>query len=245
MSIIQAYGRPLPALTRARIRDVDRYAIEELGIPGIVLMENAGRNAAGLIAAWVRRKTDTAGGDRRVAVICGRGNNGGDGLVIARHLHQWGLPVSVDLAGDPDGLSPDALTNYRIVERMGLTVRRVDGGPPLASAARRWGRCGVLVDALLGTGFRGSVRSPASEVIERLNRVKGPLKVAIDVPSGLDADEGQAEGPAVEADRTITMVATKVGFTRREARRYVGRVHVVDIGVSAEMILRRLRLGKG
>ncbi len=233
-------------LSCAQCRAVDRYAIEELGIPGVVLMENAGRNAAELIARWAGgRGRAGAGGRSRVAVVCGKGNNGGDGFVVARHLANRGWSVSVDLFGDPGSLSPDAAVNHAIASRMGIPIRRLAGSREPATAARRWSGTQVVVDALLGTGFSGRVQGPLAEVIARINALDGPLIVALDVPSGLDADRGRAIGEAVRADRTITFLAYKRGFRRPESRRWTGRVAVVDIGVSLGPILRRLRAGAG
>lgn len=236
---------PSPApirLTTAQCRAVDRYAIEQLGIPGIVLMENAGRNAAGLIEGWIsRRKAALSAPSRRVSIVCGRGNNGGDGFVIARHLSLRGLPVSVDLLGRVDELSTDAAVNCDIVRNMGLPIRPLENPQALNEAARRWRGSAVLVDALLGTGFAGEVREPMAGVIRRINAIHGPLVVAVDVPSGLNADTGRPGGCAVQADRTITFLAEKVGFAEPEARPFVGRVSVVDIG--APLALIRSRLG--
>jgi len=228
-------------LTREQCRAVDRYAIDELGIPGVVLMENAGRNATDLIERWLRvsRKGPSRGG--RVAVICGKGNNGGDGFVITRHLVHRGYDVSVDLFGDPSSLAGDAAINYAIVVRMGVSIRPLDDRRALAGAARRWRRCDVLVDALLGTGFAGEVREPLASVVRRINALDGPLVVAVDVPSGLDADTGEPSGIAVRAHRTVTFLAAKVGCREAAAKPYVGRLAVVDIGAPTRLILDRLK----
>jgi len=228
-------------LTRAQCRVVDRYAINELGIPGVVLMENAGRNATDLIERWLRARRKGTNRGRRVAVICGRGNNGGDGFVITRHLVHRGYGVSVDLFGDPSSLAGDAAVNYAIVAQMGVSIRPLDRGRPLAGAARRWRRCDVLVDALLGTGFAGEVREPLASVVRRINALDGPLVVAVDVPSGLDADTGEPGGVAVRAHRTVTFLAAKVGYRKKAAKSYVGRLAVVDIGAPTRLILDRLK----
>jgi NAD(P)H-hydrate epimerase len=228
-------------LTRDQCRAVDRYAIEQLRIPGIVLMENAGRNAADLIERWLRARTKGRRSPGRVAVVCGRGNNGGDGFVIARHLANRGYDVGVDLVGDRSGLTGDAETNAVIAEQMGIPVRPLGDRRGLAAAARRWRQLDVVVDALLGTGFTGEVREPLAGVIERINTLGGPLVVAIDVPSGLDANTGLPGGVAVRADRTITFLAEKKGFACKTARPHLGRVHVADIGAPTELILSRLR----
>ena len=228
-------------LTRAQCRAVDQYAINELSMPGIMLMENAGRNAADLIERWLRARRKGTNRRGRVAVVCGRGNNGGDGFVIARHLAHRGFDVSVDLFGDPSSLAADAAVNYAIVARMGILVRPLEGGKALAAAARRWRRCNLLVDALLGTGFSGAVREPLAGVVRRINALAGPLIVAVDVPSGLDADTGAPGGMAVRADRTVTFLAAKAGFRRKSARPYLGRVFVMDIGAPTRLILDRLK----
>lgn len=227
-------------LTVDQCRAVDRYAIEKLGIPGAVLMENAGRNATDLIERWLRARMKVVGSPGRVAILCGRGNNGGDGFVVARHLVHRGYVVLVDLTTDPSRLAGDAAINHAIVERMGVPIRRLEGGRALSAAARRWRRCDVIVDALLGTGFAGEVREPLAGIIERVNGLAGPIMVAIDVPSGLNADTGVAGGVAIRADRTVTFLAEKVGYAERVAKPYLGRVVAVDIGAPLELILSRL-----
>jgi NAD(P)H-hydrate epimerase len=219
---------------------VDQYAIQTLGIPGVVLMENAGRNAADLIEKWARRKLAASPFLKRgprVSIVCGRGNNGGDGFVVARHLSLRGFDVAVDVLGEAAGLSPDAAVNCASVRKMGVPVRAFDEPGQLAAVARRWRRSAVLVDALLGTGFAGEVREPLAEVIRRINALRpargkdgSPLVVAVDVPSGLNADTGEPGGVAVRADHTVTFVAMKTGFAVPAARTHTGRITVVDIG---------------
>jgi len=216
-------------LTAAQCRAVDQYAIQTLGIPGLVLMENAGRNAADLIEKWARHE-HAASARIAVSIVCGRGNNGGDGFVIARHLALRGFEVHTDLLGEPVGLSADAAVNCAIVRKLSVPVQELNEPAQVDKAARRWRRSAVLVDALLGTGFAGAVREPLAGIIRRIIAVRGALVVAVDVPSGLNADTGEPGGVAIKADRTITFLAEKVGFARPEARAYVGRVTVVDIG---------------
>jgi len=228
-------------LTREECRAVDQYAIERLGIAGTVLMENAGRHAARLIDRWLRRRLRSAGGPGRVAILCGRGNNGGDGFVIARHLVLAGHTVSIDLLCRAGDLTNDAAINHGIVERMGLPIREVMASRAMAAAARRWRNSDVVVDALLGTGFAGQVREPLAGAIERVNRLRGPLIVAVDVPSGLDANTGLPGGVAVRADQTVTFLARKTGFSKQGSKGYTGHVTVADIGAPLAMILERLR----
>jgi len=227
-------------LTAEKCRGIDRYAIEKLGIPGIVLMENAGRLAADRIERWL---TTTRTVDRRhprTVIICGKGNNGGDGFVIARHLVNRGHEVEIDLYGDPATLADDAAINYTIAQRMKIPIHPLGGTGRIKAAARRWQSCRILVDALLGTGFAGEVREPLSTIIHQINNLKGPLVVAVDVPSGLHADTGKPGGVAVRAQHTVTFSGMKKGFLHQAARTYTGRITVADIGAPTEMIIQRL-----
>jgi hydroxyethylthiazole kinase-like uncharacterized protein yjeF len=226
-------------LTCAQCRAVDQYAVEVLGIPGVVLMENAGRNATDLVEGWMRpRLAGRPAG--RVAILCGRGNNGGDGFVVARHLVNRGHEVWVDLMADAATLAGDAAVNHAIVQKMGAPIRPLTDVGALPEAVHRWRHADVIVDGLLGTGFTGRVREPMAEVIRGVNALSGPLVVAIDVPSGLDADTGQAAGEVIRASRTVTFLAEKAGYSAELARVYTGDVSVADIGAPTALILSRL-----
>lgn len=222
-------------ISRDAVRELDRRAIEEFGVPGIVLMENAGRGAAHLILGLLR---GPSGG--RVAIVCGPGNNGGDGFVIARHLANAGIGVELLLAADPARLAGDAATNYHIVERMRLPIHPLLTDADLAANLARLHDAQVVVDALLGTGFRGAPRPPLDRIIRAINAVPNATVVAIDLPSGLDCDSGEAADPTVRAAMTITFVAPKLGFGKGDAARYTGKVHVVDIG-APHALLRELQ----
>ena len=227
-------------LTRDQCRAMDGYAIKQLGIDGAVLMENAGRNCTNVIEGYIRRRHNSRDARGKVAVICGRGNNGGDGFVVARHLALRGHDVTLDLLADPKTLTHDAGLNHAIADRMGVPIRRLSTRRDYSSAARRWKSCDVVVDAILGTGFAGTVREPLAEIIQRINDLEGPTIVSADIPSGLDADTGEPGGPAVRADCTVTFLAAKVGCTRRQAKPYVGKLIVADIGAPASFILKKL-----
>ena len=228
-------------LTREQSRAVDRLAIDRLGIPGVVLMENAGVNATDVATGMLE-----AVEGNKAAIICGGGNNGGDGYVIARHLYNAGRKVVVYNASDPSQLSGDAEVNYGICLRMGVKLMRCDDEQSLAEQSPHWGAADVLIDALLGTGFDASrgVKGHAAAVIESINACSGPrrdgaagpLVLAIDVPSGLDCDTGEAAEPTVRADATATFVARKQGFELDEAKRYTGKVFVVGIGVPPALV---------
>ena len=232
-------------LTREQIREIDRRAIEEYGIPGVVLMENAGANAAQLIREqfeiWRKIKEPRAearasaqqptphrasefAAELQCCIFCGRGNNGGDGFVIARHLSSAGFPVDIILLADPEQLAHDAKTNHDIATKMKIPIRRFDG----QAAGDLVANSQIVVDALLGTGFSGKVRPPIDRAIELINSAAGALKVAIDVPSGLDCDTGRPASATVKADLTVTFVAPKIGFA--SAGEYTGKVLVADIG---------------
>jgi NAD(P)H-hydrate epimerase len=218
-----------PVRTRNEIRAFDRYCIEELGVPGIVLMENAGRQIAEVVREDVGLEIIP-----HVVVLAGRGNNGGDGFVVARHLAMYGVEAKVLLLAARDQVTGDAATNLRILEAMGADVEVLDG--PEDEVLARVGQvlevADVIVDGLLGTGTEGEIRQPAAGAIEAINANRDHADVfAIDIPSGLDGDTGRPLGPTVRAKATITMAALKKGFAAPDAQQYTGRVILADIGV--------------
>ncbi len=209
-------------LTREQVRRVDQVAIERIGVPGLVLMENAGRGCTDALEGW-----GIAG---PVLICCGKGNNGGDGFVIARHLHVRGYTPRVIVAGTEADLHGDAMTNCQILRRLPIELHFLGSTPPTAATEGLFDQADWIVDALLGTGARGNPRSPCDAIIQRANAAPG-RKLAIDLPSGLDCDTGQPGRPTFRADHTCTLVAAKVGFREPTAATYLGQVHVVDIGV--------------
>jgi NAD(P)H-hydrate epimerase len=217
----------LRPLTRDEVRDIDRRAIETLGLPGIVLMENAGRGAAELLIEL--------GIDGPVTVVTGKGNNGGDGFVIARHLANHGYNVRVLLFADPNDVTGDAATNYHVLRAARMPPRNCAAEPDPAKWRDELASASWIVDALLGTGARGSVREPFATVIEQVNAAGVPV-LAVDLPSGLDCDTGQPLGSCIRAVHTATFVAPKQGFGAPGARTYTGQVHVVDIGVPRSLL---------
>jgi NAD(P)H-hydrate epimerase len=228
---------PTMRLTRDEARRCDEIATNELLVPTLLLMENAGRGAAEVVH---ERYAPLKGG--RCFVFCGPGNNGGDGFVVARHLLRLGETVVVKLCGARDRLAGDAAVNCRIVERLGIGVREVrDDGTALAAAGELTPN-DVVIDALLGTGFQGSVRAPMATLIERLNRARADGRaravVAIDLPSGLDCDTGAPSNATIRADLTVTFVAPKVGFAAAGTAPFIGEVVVRDIGVPAASLVR-------
>jgi len=216
-------------LSRDQVRRIDRLCTERYGIPGLILMENAGKNAAAIIES-------SYGPDGRAFVACGTGNNGGDGFVIARQLHNLGWDVRIALCGDPDKMSPDCRTNHAIASAMRLPIVVCRNGAEVRQAGGLIEPNDVIVDALLGTGFSGNVRSPIVEMIALVNQSKKRAVVAVDVPSGLDCDTGAPADCTIRADLTITFVAPKVGFDAQSARPFLGRVVSAGIGAPKELV---------
>ncbi len=217
-------------LSRQAVRDVDRRAIAEFGLPGIVLMENAGRGCVDWLCELGIRS--------RVVVCAGKGNNGGDGFVIARHLTNRGFDVRVLLFCQPDELRGDAAIHFNVIAAAQASIRVFSGVPSLDELADEFESAQWIVDALLGTGTQGSLREPYVAVIKAINRRdRGTQKVlAVDLPSGLDCDLGEPiDSLCVEADATATFVARKLGFDHPASQRFTGEVRVIDIGVPHRM----------
>lgn len=213
-------------LTRNQVREVDRIAIERLGIPGIVLMENASRHAADAALSYLRDHCGRVASECHVAVCCGGGNNGGDGYAMARLLANAGCHVRIHAAKPIDELTGDAATNAAVCRNMDLPI--TDGFKDLDPVD-------LIVDALLGTGFHGEVRQPLDRAIRAINAARPPV-LAVDVPSGLDCDTGEPARETVRAALTVTFVAEKVGFAVESAAAYLGRVIVADIGAPPGLI---------
>jgi NAD(P)H-hydrate epimerase len=213
-------------LSREEVRAIDRRAAGELGLPTLVLMENAGRGAA----EWLAPRVEAGPGSGPVLILCGPGNNGGDGGVVARHLDASGVAVRVVWFAEPGRLSGDAAVQRGILARAGLDQEDRPGPVDRARLAADLAGASWAVDALLGTGLGRPVEGPLREVIEAVNASGRPV-LALDLPSGLDADAGTPLGLAVRATATVTFVAPKLGFARPGAEAYTGAVHVAGIGL--------------
>ena len=226
---------PPPAQTCEVLRSWDRRAMEDFGIPGIVLMENAGAEAARLIHGLALAEPKRYGGGP-FRVLCGPGNNGGDGFVVARHLASKGLDVSIWVLGGNYAAESDAGINLEIVKRMQIPLVTREGNAPIHQEELKAfiTSSGTLVDALFGTGLSRPLRPPFLECVEAINSSGRPV-IALDIPSGLDGDSGKVLGGAVQASHTITFAATKTGFSREQGARCCGAVHVVDIGIPREI----------
>jgi NAD(P)H-hydrate epimerase len=214
-------------LTRAQVRDVDRRAIDEYGLTGLVLMENAGRNAAELLLQL--------GIHGPVVICCGKGNNAGDGFVLARHLEIAAVPVSVLLAAPSSSLIGDALVNFGVLRRAGTRIVEPSDGGIAGAWSRELAQADWIVDALLGTGTQGQLREPIHSAIQLINGA-GRRVFALDLPSGMDCDSGQSPQGSVRALCTATFVARKPGFDAPKAADLTGAVHVIDIGVPRRLL---------
>ncbi|UQA59671.1 NAD(P)H-hydrate dehydratase [Polyangium aurulentum] len=268
----------IPVLTRAQMREFDRYAIESCHVPGVVLMENAGRGAADVLSAMIeaRRRASPAATpgsldrpasrraepvalsarvrsfpvrhvaspgqpanyplEARVVVVCGTGNNGGDGFVVARHLLARGAEVEVYLAGRSEKVTGDARINHDAYIDLGGLFFEMPEGESLAPLQIALSRADFVIDALFGTGLDRPITGHLADVIAVINEASCRC-VALDIPSGLDADSGAPFGVAIEADDTVTFGHLKIGMLTPEGARLSGNVHVVDLGVPDPPIL--------
>ncbi|MEW6357554.1 MAG: NAD(P)H-hydrate epimerase [Planctomycetota bacterium] len=217
------------AVTREEMREMDRRAIEDYGIPGIVLMENAGCRTAEEILKMLRDPTAAT-----VFIFCGKGNNGGDGFVVARHLHNHGIKVQTFVTFKIDDVKEtegDAATNLRIALNMKLPISEVEAAADLPALRQ----ADLIVDGLLGTGLSGEVREPLRGIIEAINASGVPV-VAIDIPSGLCANTGRVLGVAVRAKKTVTFACPKKGFQLADGPEYVGELVVAEISIPREVV---------
>jgi NAD(P)H-hydrate epimerase len=217
----------LPALTRDQVRAVDHIAINDYGVPSVVLMENAGSRAAEIIHQLSPQGP--------IEVLCGSGNNAGDGYVIARHLQLMGRKVNLICVVPVAQLRGDAHTNAVIAEQAKIPMEFIGSTTSDTTIPDLDQNAASVVDALLGTGTRGRLRGCYRDLVKNANDHPG-MRIAIDIPTGLDCDSGEASNPTFVADHTITFVAEKVGFKKNNAEDFVGAVHVVEIGVPLRLL---------
>lgn len=224
------------SLTLDQIRLVDRVAIEQFGISGLVLMENAGRGAADWIA-------EHSSNDSHYVILCGTGNNGGDGLVIARHLYARARRVTVLISGNPDKLSHDCDANLSILQKTAIPIHwcnesahsQIERHDSYADILGDLSSADVVVDALLGTGVKGAPRGSAASLIHSAN-ASHAKKFAIDIPSGMNTETGELGTPTLIAHTTITFVAEKPCFQFSHSKNATGEVVVLPIGIPPEVI---------
>ena len=217
-------------LNTQQMREADRQTSDEVGIPSIVLMENAGRQA---VAAMEAAFDDLA--TSKVGVVCGRGNNGGDGFVVARTLAQRGIEAIVFLLGSVAEIRGDARTNLEILGHIGLTVIEITNAQEWELHSTELSECELIVDAILGTGFHGQLSGLMETVVADLNGLGVPI-VAIDVPTGVSADSHDVAGEAIEASMTVTLAAPKLPLVLPPADAYGGDLVIADIGIPASVV---------
>jgi NAD(P)H-hydrate epimerase len=226
-------SRAVLVFDRESVRQVDRAAIEEFGIPGIVLMENAAR---GLARETLDMLDETSGRASLVLIFCGAGNNGGDGYALARDLHNAGVDVAIVPVGEPREES-DAGVNCRICQRIG--IQEIALGD-VDQFDRRY-EPDLIVDAIFGTGLDRAVTGETARAIHWINTSGRPV-LAVDVPSGMDCNTGKPlggeSGAVVKATKTVTFVGLKSGFDGLDAQKLLGEVAVVDIGAPPELLER-------
>ncbi|MFT4539736.1 MAG: NAD(P)H-hydrate epimerase [Planctomycetota bacterium] len=223
--------RSLPALRRDQLRRVDELAVTELGMPTSLLMENAGRGAAESI---LRRYASTGG---PALILCGAGNNGGDGMVIARQLLCHGFAVELIHQHPPARLRGDAGIQRAIVDRLPIPAHTLEGQG--STLTEHLSRATLILDGLLGTGFSGDLRPDLLVVLDQIEAARsltGSRVIALDIPSGMDCDTGQPSPRCVRADLTLSFCAAKVGFSAPGARDWTGEIEQIGLGVPAGTI---------
>lgn len=217
-------------LTADEMREMDRQTIETFGLPGRVLMENAGRGAVrAIFQTWPDIYT------RSVAVIAGKGNNGGDGFVIARYLAQHGVDVSVYLLSSRDRLKGDAAANFKHLETLGITVTEMADELTFSRYKEQIAGCGLLVDAILGTGLDSEVRGYFRNIIDFINHVQSPV-FSVDIPSGLHSETAIPCGICIKADATATFAFAKIGHMLLPGADYTGKLFIIDIGIPPHIV---------
>ncbi len=207
----------------AQMRAIDQKAIEEIGMPGIVLMENAGK----VVFDEVMKMKDRFD---RVIILCGPGNNGGDGFVIARHLHNVKVPVRVFIIGKSSHIEGDALSNLNILKKLSIQIDEIFDGGGFVKLEKSIRQGALIVDAILGTGITKQVHGIFSEVIDLVNEMADYI-LSVDIPSGIDADSGKILGTAINANKTVSLVIPKIGNIMYPASDYNGELIVKGIGV--------------
>ncbi len=219
----------MKSVTAEEMRLIDEKAIHEFGIPSLILMEHAGLACARETLKLLRGK------GKKVAVFCGKGNNGGDGFVVARHLANRGFEPIVFYFQSPLEMKPDPLANFRILEKIKVSLIDCSENLPVGRVKAALKKVRVVVDALFGTGLSKPVGEPFKTAIALMNKSGRPV-VSVDIPSGLNADTGEVMGACVRATVTVALGLPKKGFLRREAKRFIGRVVVADISIPRNLL---------
>ena len=218
---------PTHAVTSTRMREIEA-ASEKLGVSTRTLMENAGRGIAHVVMREFPHPATTI-------ILCGTGNNGGDGFVTARYLFQAGWNVKVLIAGEPEKLKGDARANFLEIQTLKVSIRIFSAATNLENLSAELKKADLLIDALFGTGLNRPVTEPVRSLIEALNRLERPV-YSVDVPSGMDSDRGVIQGICVKALRTLTLGLPKTGLYQGAGPDYAGQIECVDIGLPPALL---------
>lgn len=216
-------------LRKEKIRLLESLAINDFKIPGLILMENAGSKAAEIIYKELPDPTRD-----QVTILCGKGNNGGDGFVIARHLNNLGVSVKVYLFADRQLLIGDAKVNLEILYKMKVFVEEVLNIEKVSETIKS---CNVIVDAMLGTGVDGEIKESLKLIIRVINNLPNKIIYAIDTPTGLDCNTGVVLGECVKATKTLTFIAAKTGFYLEKGPENCGKIIIIDISIPSDLIV--------
>jgi len=218
------------AVTSGQIQQLDKQAIEGLGIDSLFLMENAGRGVSQFVEEILNKKNND-----KVVVICGKGNNGGDGFVVARHLLNRGKSVSVFLLGKKTDIKKDAEANLKKLKALNCEVAEIADEKSQKYFYDILPNSDILVDAIFGVGLKGQIKGIASDIISAMNKSNKPI-VSIDVPSGLDSTTGEICGFCVKSTLTVSFTLAKRGFFLKNGPEYIGELSVIDIGIPKELV---------
>ncbi|MDD3879478.1 MAG: NAD(P)H-hydrate dehydratase [Syntrophomonas sp.] len=217
-------------LTAQEMKDIDGRASSEYNIPSLILMENAGIRTVEVVEDLLESSQD-----KKVLILAGKGNNGGDGLVVARHLINSGAHVDVFLLADSNEMTPDSYTNYRILLQMSQNIFPLQVEEDLDRLMLALLSCDMIVDAIYGIGFQGQMNDFDSRIVKMVNWSKAPV-VAVDIPSGVEADSGQVHGEAIQASHTVSFALPKIGLLLEPGKDYVGSLSVADISIPAPLL---------
>jgi NAD(P)H-hydrate epimerase len=216
------------SVTTQQIQELDRVAIEQYGIPSVVLMESAGAWVAAEVMMSLAKKQS-----KKVCVICGVGNNAGDGFVAARRLINVGAKVKIYLLGKVVSLKPDPLMNYNILKKLEYPIQEIQNITP--GLKRDIVQSDVVVDAIFGVGLNRKIEGLFKQAIDLIN-AKARYVLSIDIPSGLDGTTGHIYGVCVKADKTVTFTCAKAGFWKNEGPHHAGQLEVVGIGIPRKLV---------
>lgn len=211
-----------------KMRGIDRLASERFGIPSLILMENAGRSVASEAEKMFKNKLSS------IAIICGYGNNGGDGFVAGRHLVNKGYKVNIYLVGKSKKMSDSTKINFNILNKMKIKIRKINRQGQILSLARMLKKAQLIIDAIFGIGIKGELDKFYCQLIQAINNFRVPI-LSVDIPSGLDADRGVALPVAIKAKKTVTMGLMKKGFLNTVAKKFLGKVVIGNISLPKQL----------